>query len=672
MIKRILLSCLLMLAIGVVVEGQQIRTNVIGVHDMGPYGQAPITGSLTTCQYCHAPHSGLHGVAPLWSQKLSTQSDYTMYQSSTLANSPREPALGSASNLCLSCHDGTVAPGQTTPYGNYKMRGSMSATDVFGTDLSSTHPINFKLPLATNTPNVYPSLINQGTTANSAVKLIKGNVECTSCHEPHVQYIDPVANAFLVVNNSGGTLCLACHEASPTETDPHGLAQANTSSKVLSSVAASKTIVKKNALGEWASSAHASTVYKVSKTANLGHYGDTRRNSCLSCHQTHKAGSGPALLSRPIQALPNVDQVSQNCSSCHNGGSNISPALPNIFTEFEKANGHPLQSGTTGKHAATETGVLDNNRHSTCVDCHDPHMSRPTTSFVTTAIRASQLGTPGVSATDGSTVLPQAANQFEICLRCHGRSAGKQILQAYGYHPVRSAIGGDALNILPQLASNAKSSHPVMHDSNSSYAQPSLRKAILNLDGRSQGRFLTARILCTDCHNSDDNRESGGTGPNGPHGSKYAHVLERRYESSQVAPGAAPVAGPGSTIQNLLPAITDPSAAGPYSLCAKCHDLANVLSDASFKKHSTHINAGFSCSVCHSAHGVAAATTTTSGERLVNFDLAVVGQNDATNAAISYNHSTNTCTLKCHNYNHSANGTVSPSTMARKVTRTTR
>jgi hypothetical protein len=277
-----------------------------------------------------------------------------------------------------------------------------------------------------------------------------------------------------------------------------------------------------------------------------------------------------------------------------------------------------------------------------------------------------------VSATDGSTVLPQAANQFEICLRCHGRSAGKQILQAYGYHPVRSAIGGDALNILPQLASNAKSSHPVMHDSNSSYAQPSLRKAILNLDGRSQGRFLTARILCTDCHNSDDNRESGGTGPNGPHGSKYAHVLERRYESSQVAPGAAPVAGPGSTIQNLLPAITDPSAAGPYSLCAKCHDLANVLSDASFKKHSTHINAGFSCSVCHSAHGVAAATTTTSGERLVNFDLAVVGQNDATNAAISYNHSTNTCTLKCHNYNHSANGTVSPSTMARKVTRTTR
>ena len=53
---------------------------------------------------------------------------------------------------------------------------------------------------------------------------------------------------------------------------------------------------------------------------------------------------------------------------------------------------------------------------------------------------------------------------------------------------------------------------------------------MLNLDGATQGRAMGVRILCTDCHNSDDNREFGGAGPNGPHGSKFTHILERRYE----------------------------------------------------------------------------------------------------------------------------------------------
>ena len=46
---------------------------------------------------------------------------------------------------------------------------------------------------------------------------------------------------------------------------------------------------------------------------------------------------------------------------------------------------------------------------------------------------------------------------------------------------------------------------------------------------------MGTRILCTDCHNSDDNREFGGTGPSGPHGSIFHHILERRYEFGQAA-----------------------------------------------------------------------------------------------------------------------------------------
>jgi hypothetical protein len=44
------------------------------------------------------------------------------------------------------------------------------------------------------------------------------------------------------------------------------------------------------------------------------------------------------------------------------------------------------------------------------------------------------------------------------------------------------------------------------------------------------------------------------------------------------------------------------------------------------------------------------------GERLVNFDANVVGENNG--APIAYNRSTNTCTLMCHAVAHNADGSV--------------
>jgi hypothetical protein len=165
---------------------------------------------------------------------------------------------------------------------------------------------------------------------------------------------------------------------------------------------------------------------------------------------------------------------------------------------------------------------------------------------------------------------------------------------------------------------------------------------MLNLDGATLGRAMGVRILCTDCHNSDDNREFGGTGPNGPHGSKWTHLLERRYEFSQ-----APA--PGQPISNLFPT-PDTSINGPYALCAKCHDLSIILANTSFSQHAQHINLGVSCSVCHTAHGVGGASGTISGQRLVDFDINVVAPNGAT--PIAYNQSTQTCTLVCHGQKH--------------------
>jgi len=634
-------------------RAQAPKTDVIGIHDMGPFGQSPITGSLTTCQYCHAPHSAHPDQQPLWSQKLSTVNNYSLYSNPEMVNQPQEPPLGSASNLCLSCHDGTVAPGQTSPWGPIQMSGSMNSQDVFGTNLTGVHPFNFKLPLQ-SAPNLLPSLL-AGTTGNPAVKLINGNVQCTSCHEPHAQNIDPVAGDFLVMNNANSALCLACHVSAPEQVLNVSKHSIRTQSGIIGTLGREPT-EKFNPFTFWQHSAHEQATYKVSKTANLGPYGNTKQNGCLSCHAPHKAPGAVSLLTGPAQPVPNMDPATQNCISCHNGGSNLSPAVPNVFAEFAKT-GHPFPTGHN-QHAVNESEVLNKNRHATCVDCHDPHATTQTPTFALTTIRGSQYGAIGISASDGTTVVRPAANQFETCLRCHGTSAGKQILPIFGYLPTRAATTGDALNLIPQFSATAKSSHPVTHDSSSPFPQPSLLKFMLNLDGHTQGRAMGTRILCTDCHNADDNREFGGSGPNGPHGSRFSHILERRYEFSQVAPGFPPAAGPGTAIQNLLPPVIDPAAGGPYSLCAKCHNLSNIMSNASFSKHSLHISAGFSCSVCHAAHGIGASSAGITGERLVNFDLAVVAPNDKSKLPISYVRSTGTCSLKCHNVDHNADGTT--------------
>jgi hypothetical protein len=329
------------------------------------------------------------------------------------------------------------------------------------------------------------------------------------------------------------------------------------------------------------------------------------------------------------------------------------PPYANVFAEYGSSKvGHPLPT-SPNPHDAAEGALLNNNRHATCVDCHNGHGSEIVGVFPPAPlIRISQKDIAGINATDGTSVLAPAVNQYENCLRCHGTSAGKQVQPIYGYFPVRAVSSGDPLDVIAQFkpTSTTISSHPVMHSRSSTLSQPSLLANMLNLDGATQGRAMGTQILCTDCHNSDDNREFGGAGSNGPHGSKWTHILERRYEFSQaVTPG-----GPVTTLYRT----PDLGVNGPYGLCAKCHDLAGSIMSASgsWTEHSPHINAGFTCSTCHTAHGMGATSGTISGERLVNFDVNVVGQNSG--AAISYNRSTNTCTLTCHQVAHNSDGSI--------------
>ena len=607
--------CILILAL----SGMVLAQDTLGVHDLTPMGTSPLKGGLSaSCLYCHAPHSGIGGNTPLWNQKLSTKT-YTPYSSSTYVETGNQvPPVGGPSSLCLSCHDGTVAPGVTVAYGQITTTGSMNTADKFGTNLQGSHPFSLVLPLK-DSPDLVATLVSNGTTTDptGAVKLIGGNVECTSCHQPHVQNTDPVSENFLVRNGSNGQICLACHDPNRVVTG------------------------KVNPLAGWPTSIHATASNTVSNQPLLGSYQTVAQNACLSCHTPHNAGSTEELLRGPNE---------QDCISCHNGGSNVSPAVPkNVFAEYAKTYAHPFPSGAN-LHKAGEPAVLNNNRHATCADCHDAHAAQPVGSFpAPPTIRATQTGVVGVSATDGTTVLTPAVNQYENCLRCHGTSTGKVQNPAYGYMPTRLVSAADSLNVIPEFSVTATSSHPVMHDSNSPNSQSSLRTTMLELDGSTAGRAMGTRILCTDCHNSDDNDEFGGAGANGPHGSKYPHILERQYVMSQTTTA-------GAAITNLQLA-NQTSTTGPYALCAKCHDLTKVMTDSwvdasANNLHNSHVMTdGVSCSVCHTAHGIGATSANLSGNSLVDFDVNVVAPNNAS-TPISYNSTTNTCTLTCHGHVH--------------------
>jgi hypothetical protein len=648
-------------------QAQQNTGDILGSHDLSSGGTSPIKGSSSaSCLYCHAPHSGISkNTAPLWGQTLSSQT-YTLYTSSTIQNVETQPIVGGPTSLCLSCHDGTVAPGQMVPYGNLPMTGQMYSSDIFGAALKTSHPISLKTPLV-DSPDLVASLAASGITADPLhkVALIKGSVECTSCHEPHNQRIDLVSQNFLVRDGASGGICLSCHDPNPRTVNG-----------------------KSNPLAPWTNSAHATAGNIVAPQAGIGSYSTVAQYACLSCHMPHNANGTAGLLRGANPPQPNMDVTTQACVACHSGGSNLQQAPPSVYAEFTTPKiGHPFPS-QANSHDANEPAVLVNNRHSTCADCHNAHASLAVGLFgPAPQIRASQKGVVGVSANDGITSVTPAVNQYENCLRCHGTSPGKQRVDIYGYAPIRAVSAADPLNVISEMTATASSSHPVLHDMSSPWPQPTLLPYMTKLDAtpntlRPLGSGQGARIFCSDCHNSDDNRESGGVGPNGPHGSIYSHILERRYEFSKVAPGSNfPITGPGSPILNpfVSPSLEgDSTNPGPYALCAKCHDLSKLLQDTSFKPgptgkggHFTHISdQGVSCSVCHTAHGMGSLSANLTGERMVNFDVNVVAPNNTT--PISYSHANNTCVLACHGYYHNSDGTVTlipPTGSAPKVQR---
>jgi len=193
-------------------------------HNLSTSGTGTVksTDETEICIFCHTPHQAIkNDNIPLWNHTLSAEASYGVYTSPTFDGGSTVQDLGgtnaataAVSNLCLSCHDGTVAINSlNNPSNALGANPTMTGTGAggvipagpanIGNDLSDDHPVNFlydnALASADGSLNAPSSL--------TGVRLFNGYVQCASCHDPH----ESVNPAFLRVDNTGSALCLKCH-----------------------------------------------------------------------------------------------------------------------------------------------------------------------------------------------------------------------------------------------------------------------------------------------------------------------------------------------------------------------------------------------------------------------------------------------------------------------------
>lgn len=363
-------------------------------------GEIKATSEDRICIFCHIAHHALP-TAPLWN-RTSSGAVYTPYTSSTIVAAPGQPT--GSSILCLSCHDGTIALGDVAAGDPIAMAnnvttmpGSTTAGGLLGQDLSDDHPISFVF--SSTISSTRGELIDPSA-LTGAVKLdAAGQLQCTTCHEPH----SDTYGKFLVMDNVGSALCETCHRKTDWSQSPHKTSTSNW-----------------NGTGEnpWPGSA----------------YNTVADNGCQNCHAPHSAGHGERLLTH----LNEED----TCTVCHNGN-----VASDVLADFRKSSSHPLDKNST--HDPNELPLLSGagNRHVECTDCHNPHFAAKTASDPVPGI-------VGVDFAVGSSIDP-ITDVYQLCFRCHGDSTGIPA-------PRRDRVFGlNDNNIRRLFESTNQSIHPV-------------------------------------------------------------------------------------------------------------------------------------------------------------------------------------------------------------------
>lgn len=474
--RRFVMGLALLAACGLALApafGQTPVSVVNSVHNLSVSSPGTMHASSQTeiCIFCHAPHFAT-GDGPLWNHKMSSAS-YKPYTSSTLKAAVGQPT--GSSRLCLSCHDGTVALGMVNSVSSGIAMNvtTLAGANNLGTDLSQDHPVSFVYNSALAAAD--GNLVNPATLPQDVKLDRSGQLQCTSCHDPHNdEYGD-----FLVVDNTSAALCLTCHNVANWTTSGHGL-----SAQKLPEVIA-------NALTKENRGSRAKLV-KPRTVAGA---------ACSSCHVPHAAASKEQLM--------RFQAPEQNCAYCHGAEG---PGQK-VMADFNKVSVHPIFVNADS-HSAQENAINPPQRHVTCVDCHNPHAANKFPGS-RAAVAGALAGVEGVNA--GGAVVRTVQHEYELCFRCHGDSVAR------GPATVpRQVVETDTRR---QFNPGNVSFHPV-ETVGKNTASPSLINPLTP----------ASLISCTDCHNSDTGPKNGGSGANGPHGSSFAPLLERMLVTTDGTP----------------------------------------------------------------------------------------------------------------------------------------
>jgi len=541
-------------------------------HDLSAQGPGPIR-AVSETEICIFCHTP-HNAAPQTPlwNRESPRTHYRIYQSSTTDARINQPS--GPSKMCLSCHDGSMA------LGNVLSRPAshpivMTARTIPPGTTDLTSDLSDDHPIGFR----YDRALANADREVRSPEVVSQDLPLGAHGEVHCTTChDPHDNElgdFLRISDQMAAICVACHDMKGWNHASHSLSRKPTTGR------------------------------SVDPTEQLK-YTSVSGNGCLACHKIHSAPQRERLLRFPREE--------DNCLNCHSG----EVASYNIAANIGKRSGHDGRY-RRGVHDPAEI-PFTMRRHVECVDCHNPHAVEhdpigPVRGTVGQTVKGPNLHVSGVNLTgreiNDSTFL------YEICFKCHGDGIQRPRL--------RTSRQVSQTNTRLEFQLSNPSFHPV--------AGPRRNSDVVSLIAPLRTGSV---ITCTDCHNSDDARSAGGSGPDGPHGSLFAPLLVRNYETHDFT-------------------TETPEA---YSLCYGCHSRESILNNESFPLHRRHVvDVRTPCSVCHDAHGIYRGQGNSANHgSLINFDLAVVmPANSPSGRRIQYEDTgrfSGNCTLTCHGMTH--------------------
>ncbi len=238
-----------------------------------------------------------------------------------------------------------------------------------------------------------------------------------------------------------------------------------------------------------------------------------------------------------------------NCAggACHSDIDSQTDVKVNVETAFSAASGntwrHPVEA--SDKHSDTEVGASglgSVNRHAECVDCHDPHLTKPGKHTAGSANAGSiLLGAKGIKPVYGTsgnwqvmtgqtavTLGSDGTDDYEayLCFKCHSAYSGQPFAVtstsgtnytstdlALEFNPANDSGHNVVGNIWPKTSN--------LGPNNRTWSLPTDANWLRTGNGWSRDSMVT----CSDCHAGDVT----SNGARGPHGSSVRYIMDENY-----------------------------------------------------------------------------------------------------------------------------------------------